>query len=145
MPLTKTKAIAAFKHIVSNVFEAPDDGPLSKALEHAGYDNIWALITLRDEDIEALTFDKSATEKDVPLGRAHQSLLHIFCHYCDHRTRNGTPIGDDWTAITADDFNDYRTGPDYSAIRQTGALLPPTTATSQPARATPLPVENFME
>ena len=116
MPLTKTKAIAAFKHIVSNVFEAPDDGPLSKALEHAGYDNIWTLITLRDEDIEALTFDKSAMEKDVPLGRAHQSLLGIFCHYCDHRTWNGTPIGDDWTAITADDFNDYHTGPDYSAI-----------------------------
>jgi len=40
MLLTKTKAIAAFKHVMSNVFEVPDDGPLSKALDHAGYDNI---------------------------------------------------------------------------------------------------------
>jgi len=47
MLLTKTKAIAAFKHVMSNVFEVQDDGPLSKALEHAGYDNIWTLITLR--------------------------------------------------------------------------------------------------
>jgi len=88
MLLTKTKAIAAFKHVMSNVFEVQDDGPLSKALEHAGYDNIWTLITLQDEDIEALTFDKSATEKDIPLGRAHQSLLHIFCHYCDHKSNS---------------------------------------------------------
>jgi len=37
MPLTKTNAIAAFKHVMNNVFEVPDDGKLSKALEHAGY------------------------------------------------------------------------------------------------------------
>ena len=145
MPLTKSKAVEAFKHVLDNVFEAPADGPLSKALEHSGYSNIWDLITLRDEDIEALTFDKSATEKDIPLGRAYQSLLRILCHYCDHRTRTGTPIGDDWTAVTADDFNDYRTGPDYSAIRRTGAPLPPPTANStpQPARTAPSSVEMF--
>jgi len=124
MPLTKSKAIAAFIHVLDNVFEAPADGPLSKALEHAGYSNIWDLITLSDEDIGSLVYDKSDQEKDVPLGRAYQSLLRIFCHYCDHRSRTGAPIGDDWTAVTADSFNDYRTGPDYAAIRRTGAPLP---------------------
>jgi len=84
MPLTKSKAIEAFTHVLDNVFEAPADGPLSKALEHAGYSNIWDLVTLSDEDIESLAYDKNDQEKDVPLGRAYQSLLCIFCHYCDH-------------------------------------------------------------
>jgi len=130
MPLTKSKAIEAFVHVLDNVFEAPADGPLSKALEHAGYSNIWDLVTLQDEDIKALTFDQSDKEKDVLLGRAHQSMLRIFCHYCDHQTCTGNPIGDDWTAVTADDFNDYRTGPDYSAIQCTGAPLPPPSTNS---------------
>jgi len=58
MPLTKSKAIEAFIHVLDNDFEAPVDGCLSKALEHAGYNNIWDLITLYDEDIESLTYDK---------------------------------------------------------------------------------------
>jgi len=37
MPLTKSKAIEAFIHVLDNVFELPADGPLSKALEHADH------------------------------------------------------------------------------------------------------------
>ena len=46
MPLTWAKAIEAFKHILSNVFEVAEDGPLGKALEDAGCDDIWAMVTL---------------------------------------------------------------------------------------------------
>jgi len=99
MPLTKSKAIEAFIHVLDNVFEAPEDGPLSKALEHAGYSNIWDLVTLCNEDIELLTFDKSDKVKDVSLGRAHQSLLCIL-HYCDHQNCLGTTIGDNWTSTS---------------------------------------------
>jgi len=74
------------------------------------------LVTLQDEDIKALTFHRSDKEKDIPSGRAHQSLHQIFCHYCEHQIHISIPIGDDRTATTADDFNDYYTGPDNSAI-----------------------------
>jgi len=57
MPLTGVKVIEAFKHIPSQVFRVPDDGPLSKGLESAGYGNIWELATLSDAAIESLTFD----------------------------------------------------------------------------------------
>jgi len=71
------------------------------------------LVTLSDEDIDSLTFDQRDEEKDTPLERAHWTLLYIFCHYCDHQSHNGVPIGDDWFAITAaDDFNYYHTSPD---------------------------------
>ena len=49
MPLTRAKAIEAFKHILSNVLKVPEDGPLSQALEKAGYGDIWGLATLSDE------------------------------------------------------------------------------------------------
>jgi len=133
MPSTQAKAIEAFKHILSNIFEAPDDGPLSKALEHAGYEDIWTLTTLRDEDIKALAFDWSQTEKNVPLGSAHQSLLHIFCHYCNHQEHTGDPIGDDWLPISADAFFDYHIGPGYRAICTGMTVIPPpVTTTPQP-------------
>jgi len=67
MALIKTKAIVAFKHVLNNVFEVPEDGPLAKALAQAGYDNIWTVVTLQDEDIEALTFDRSAMDKVLDL------------------------------------------------------------------------------
>jgi len=41
MPLTRAKAIEAFNHILSNVLKVSEDGPLSQALENAGYDDIW--------------------------------------------------------------------------------------------------------
>ncbi len=78
MPLTKSKAMEFFVHVLDNVFEAPADGPLSKALEHAGYSNIWDLITLRDEDIESLTYDKE-TEMECPFGKSlSEPALHLL-------------------------------------------------------------------
>jgi len=129
MPLTQAKAIEAFNHILSNVFKVPKEGPLSKALASAGYGDIWGLVTLSDADIESLTYDWDDMEKDTPLGKAHQSLLHIFCHYCDHWNCIGTPIGDDWFAISADDFNAYCTSPDYRPA-STGSVIPPPTASA---------------
>jgi len=102
---------------------------------------------LHNEDIESLTFDKNENEKNIPLGRAYQSLLHIFFHhYCNHRAHIAAPIGDNWTAISADDFNDYWMGPDYAAICNVSMIPPPTTgATPQPTWNTPSAVENLKQ
>jgi len=56
---------------------------LSKALESAGYGDIWGLVTLSDEDIDSLTFDQSDKEKDILLGMAQLSLLCISA-ICDY-------------------------------------------------------------
>ncbi len=145
MPLTQTEAIEAFNHILSNVLEAREDGPLAKALISAGYDDIWTLATLHNSDIESLTYYKNENEKNIPLQMAHKNLLHIFFHhYCNHRALIGTPIGDDWTVISADDFNDYCMGPDYAAICN-GSVIPPPTAgaTPQPTWNTPSALKNL--
>jgi len=97
---------------------------LAKALQSAGYDDVWSLDTLSDADINSVTFDKSEKEKNIPLGRAHQALLCIFCHYYDHQTHIG------WTTISADDFNEYCIGPDYAAICNGSVIQPPTACSS---------------
>ena len=77
MPLTKSKAIEAFQHILSNVLKVPEKGPLSKALESAGYEDIWGLATLSNADIESLTYWDNK-EKNIPLGRTHKPTPHIL-------------------------------------------------------------------
>jgi len=71
----------AFKHIMNVVFQIPKEGPLYKALEKSGDNDIMAMITLCDCDIDSLTYDRSDTEKDVSLSRGDKNLLHIFTHY----------------------------------------------------------------
>jgi len=94
---------------VINFIKVSEDGPLSKALENAGYVNIWEFAALSYADIESLILDQNDKEKDIPLGKAHKSLLHIFCNHCDHQYCIGAPIGDDWFAVSADDFNAFCT------------------------------------
>jgi len=79
MQLTQAKAIKeGLKHILSNVFEAPEDGPLFKALESAGCDDIQTMVTFLDIDIDFLTFEWSDKENDTPLSKGKQSLMLIF-------------------------------------------------------------------
>ena len=141
MPLTKSKAIEAFKHVLCNVFKVPEQGPLLKALESAGYGDIWGLATLSNADIESLTYWDNK-KKNIPLGTTHKCLLCIFCHYCDHRNCIGAPIGDDWFAVSADDFNAYRISSDYRPPSTGSVIPPPTTSVLQPAHYSPPHVEN---
>ena len=77
---------------MNNVFQVPNDGPLYKALEKSGDNDVMAMISLRDCDIDMLTFDRSDAEKDFPLSRGDKNLLHIFCHYILYRDSIGHPI-----------------------------------------------------
>ncbi len=62
MPTTHSET-EAFRHIVNNVFQVPNDGPLYKALEKSGDNDVMAMISLHDCDIDTLIFDRSDTER----------------------------------------------------------------------------------
>ncbi len=51
----------AFKHILNVVFQVPKEGSLYKALEKSGDNDIMAMISLHDCDIDSLTYDRSDT------------------------------------------------------------------------------------
>jgi len=110
MPLTCSKAKEAFDHVHA-VFQVPKEGLLYKALEKSGDTDIRDMVSLRDTDIDSLTYDRNETDKDVPLSMSDRSTLHILdCHSI------GDLIGHDWWFISADDFDSYQTGPAYQAI-----------------------------
>jgi len=86
------------------------------ALRKSGDDDIRTMDSLNDMAIDSLTFDRSDIETDVPLPRSQKDLLHIFKHYVWHCYATENPIEDNWTSISADDFDAYHTGPDYLDI-----------------------------
>jgi len=131
--MTRTKITAAFDHVLNVIFGVLKDDPLYKALEKSGDTDIRDIISLDETDIGSLTYDKSATETDLPLSRHDKALLHIFKCYILHRNLIGSPIGEDWLSITQEDFDKYRVSPDYVAIKLgTTAPKPPMNTVQNP-------------
>jgi len=97
----------AFDHLLNVVFRVPKDGSLYKALMKSGGTGIRHIISLDETDIDSLTYDRSDTEKDIPLPRGDKVLIHIFKHYILHCSSIGSPIGTDWLSITSEDFGKY--------------------------------------
>ena len=110
MALTRAKAKDAFDCVVNVVFQVPKEGPLYKALVKSGDNDVMSMITLRDSDIDSLTYDKSDVEKDIPLTRVDKYLLYIFQDYLLHCHSVGNPIGQDWLSISTEDFKGYQFG-----------------------------------
>ncbi len=93
MSLTCVKAKEAFDHVV--VFQAAKEESLYKALKKLGDNAIMAMITFHDCDIDSLTYDRSDTEKDIPLTRGDKILLCIFQDLILHYHSIGDPIQQD--------------------------------------------------
>jgi len=129
--VTHTKRAEAFKHIVNVVFQIPKEGPLYKALEKSRDNDVIAMITLCDCDIDSLTYDRSDTEKDLPLSRGDRNLLCIFCHYVLYCHSIGSPIEYDWLSITSKDFDKFWISPHCPTIVRGSAPLPTAVSTTQ--------------
>jgi len=93
MPLTQAKDMEAFDHMLNVVFRVPKVGPLYKALTKSGDTDIRDILLLDETDIDSLTYNRSDTEKDIPLSRWDKVLIHIFKHYILHHSSIGLPIG----------------------------------------------------
>ena len=44
----------------------------------------------------------------IPLHRGHKRLIKIIKAYSEYRQDQGSPILDDWSDVTPEDFNDFR-------------------------------------
>ena len=113
MVLTGARATEAFHHVVTQVFPANIDNtsPLVSALTRLGITDIIGLSLMPEEDIQALEYaDDQGTMLHVPYYQ--KQVLSIFLIYLQHRDSLGTSVADDeWTRLTAADFNEFRTSP----------------------------------
>ena len=94
-------------YVVANVLKQPSDGPLVRALDAAGINEITDLLTLDYQTRNALTYElDDGTVKPLQLG--YKNLLRVLKIFADYCQDQGTPI-EDWTAVTKRDFDDFRT------------------------------------
>jgi hypothetical protein len=114
MPLTRTQDTAALKYSVERVLNQPVDGPIMKSLANLGIDFVSDLASLRDVDILTMTY---STDEDVgtllALSLPLRGRLTAFCALMRYRVIQSLPIGDNWTSITREEFDEFRINPVY--------------------------------
>jgi hypothetical protein len=125
MTFSRLQRQEAVAHFVTVLCDLPDDGPLAKSLAYRGFTDIHDVVTITVRNVERLAYDDSGTL--TPLADGHQSLVLIFRAYFEYRCDNGDPIGETFTSITHEGFDQFRIGPLYRDIRDN----PPAKRTSQ--------------
>ena len=116
---------AMLDHVVTVVLKQAKDGPLVKALDHGGINDIVDLLALSPQERDALTVPQvDGTKKPLSIG--HKSMLRalkIFTNFCQV---NGKPIVD-WTTVTKKDFDEFRISEaGLAATEKMDALTSPT-------------------
>ena len=112
--ITRKEAKSALKHVLVNLFEQSDDGPIAKAIKcHLGNRaTIVDVLAMTNDDIDNLTHldDKN---KLVPLILGHRGLLRALICYNLFRDAEGDSIGNKWSQVTQGQFDDFRISGDY--------------------------------
>ena len=137
-PFTRAASKSAFIHIMTNVL---DSDHIHQALKDAGIDDMTGLVRLDDHTVENLAYtdpDPQVSTK-YPLKKGEMGLLISFVHFVYYRKDIGNPIGNDWTSITMDEFDEFRTNLDYASGLNTLSGLNPKKAPSKPTSTTSNP------
>ena len=135
--LTHTERVLAFEHTIRTLFDQEGDTPLVLAFQQNGIQDPSAIINVHQKDIYNLRYtDDQGVERPVPLG--HTSLICVLKAYHLHRHQQGDPIGDHWTSITAEMFDEFRIGPDFAT-----ATLVATPSTSTSSAMTPTVIQPY--
>ena len=100
MVFTRADGKAALTHIIENVFELPNDGPLAKALLAACIKDIRDVIVIPIEDIDSLVYTNDQGN-EVNLEKPFKWMIRIIKHYHLYRISERNPIDDGWISITA--------------------------------------------
>jgi hypothetical protein len=120
---TRGSSRAAFDHVLDIVLARGDDTPLKQALIQNGYTDNHALTLLSIDVIDTLTYNESETTTDVQVLRFEKALISAFLDFIIHRNLNNNPVGNNWTSITKEAFDEFRIDPNYLASRRSGQTV----------------------
>jgi hypothetical protein len=108
--LTRQQAQDALTHVLQTLLGFTEDSiPLPLALVCSGYTDICHVITMTQDDIDALDY-KDSNQDVIGMPSPARNLLWIFNAYHVYRYEEGHPIGDGWTSIMPQEFNDFHVG-----------------------------------
>jgi hypothetical protein len=100
------RAMAAYKHVTSNILNQLEGSPLLTALNNAGVFDISDLISLTGQQVHSLSYDDNGTMRPVPV--APRNRVITFVAYINYRNNHGTPIGNDYLSVTGDQYDNFR-------------------------------------
>jgi hypothetical protein len=107
--LTHQQAQDALTHVLQTLLGFTNTDPLPLALFCSGYTDIRHVITMAQDNIDALDYE-DGNQDVVGMPSPARNLLRIFNAYHVYRYEEGDPIGDGWTSIMPKEFNDFRVG-----------------------------------
>jgi hypothetical protein len=84
-------------------------GPLPLALICSGYTDIRLVITMTQDNIDALEYE-DGNQDIIGVPSPAWNLLRIFNAHHVYRYKEGDPIGDGWTSITPQEINEFYVG-----------------------------------
>ena len=104
--MTRQSDARQLTHVITQLCERPDDGPLRQALTRDNYISVDNILYTPQEDLKLLEYANEDGElQEVPKGDI--AILSILRDFAAHRRHNGNPI-DDWTEVTQEDFREFR-------------------------------------
>jgi hypothetical protein len=107
--LTRQQAQDALTHVLQTLLRFADSDPLPLSLVCSGYTDIRHVITMAQDDINALEYE-DGNQGVVGMPSPARTLLRIFNAYHVYQYEDGDPIGDGWTSITPQEFNEFCVG-----------------------------------
>lgn len=97
--LSPSAGKAAFDHIIDNVLLDHNHVSLLKSsLQSAGRTEVYDLLSLTESDVDSLSSVK----------RGEWRLVATFQEFVLMRHLAGNPVGNDWSSITMEEFDDFR-------------------------------------
>mmetsp|Transcript_31628 Transcript_31628/g.76770 ORF Transcript_31628/g.76770 Transcript_31628/m.76770 type:complete len:442 (+) Transcript_31628:1711-3036(+) len=105
---------AAFTHVLTSVFALTATDTLYRGLIESGLKTIVDLISITDITINGITYRTTSGNNSNNLNVQDKGTLYAFRQWMAHRRANGVTTSTlaEWTALTNEDFEAYRSG-DY--------------------------------
>jgi hypothetical protein len=139
--MTVTRALMQrniYKHLIETLVDLDPLDPITKALEADRSITVADIMSLTASDITSLRFkttDSEGVQTISTLGRGEQRHILIITSFVIHKRSLGHPVlQEDWLLITTEEFQTYRTSPDFIDISHGNGTTNTTQlqATSQP-------------
>jgi hypothetical protein len=96
----------AFDHITDVVLARGDTSHLKQ------------ISSQTEEIIDALTYGTEEEASEVPILKSDKALLSTLLEYVIHKDSIADLIGNDWTNITKEEFDQFRISPSYIVMRR---------------------------
>jgi len=139
MALSQAESKAAFNHVLDTVLGRGDGTNLKSALLLEGFDDIGAILTMSQADIDTLIYEDSSNKnKRVSVNKGDKSLVRIFKDFVTYSHNSGSPI-QNWLVLTHADFNHFRITVPYQSplLPSSQSSAPTASSTTQSGRYTP--------